>query len=78
MAGEKEPAACNYAPAVTLRWDPIDFAHGQIHVSRAKNGSPSVDPLSGVELRALRRLQRVQEPNSADVVRQRARRAYHP
>ena len=41
---------------VTLRWDAIDFAHGQIHVSRAKNGAPSVHPLSGVELRALRRL----------------------
>jgi integrase len=27
---------------VTLRWDAIDFPHGQIHVSRAKNGSPSV------------------------------------
>jgi site-specific recombinase XerD len=39
---------------VTLRWDAIDFAHGQIHVSRAKNGAPSVQPLSGVELRALR------------------------
>jgi type 1 fimbriae regulatory protein FimB/type 1 fimbriae regulatory protein FimE len=23
---------------VTLRWYAIDFAHGQIHVSRAKNG----------------------------------------
>jgi integrase len=49
---------------VTLRWDAIDFAHGQIHVSRAKNGSPSVHPLSGVELRALRRLKREQEPPS--------------
>jgi integrase len=49
---------------VTLRWDAIDFAHGQIHVSRAKNGSPSVHPLSGVELRALRRLKRDQEPPS--------------
>ena len=29
---------------VTLRWEAIDFAHGQIHVSRAKNGSPSVHP----------------------------------
>jgi hypothetical protein len=45
---------------VTLRWDAIDFAHGQIHVSRAKNGSSSVHPLSGVELRALRRLKREQ------------------
>ena len=49
---------------VTLRWDAIDFAHGQIHVSRAKNGSPSVHPLSGVELRALRRLKRDQEQPS--------------
>jgi integrase len=49
---------------VTLRWDAIDFAHGQIHVSRAKNGSPSVHPLSGVELRALRRLKRDHEPPS--------------
>jgi integrase len=36
---------------VTLRWDAIDFSHGQIRVSRTKNGSPSVHPLSGVELR---------------------------
>jgi integrase len=49
---------------VTLRWDAIDFAHGQIHVSRAKNGSPAVHPLSGVELRALRRLKRDQESPS--------------
>jgi type 1 fimbriae regulatory protein FimB/type 1 fimbriae regulatory protein FimE len=33
-------------------------------VSRAKNGSPSVHPLGGVELRALRRLKRDQEPPS--------------
>jgi integrase len=49
---------------MTLRWDAVDFAHGQIHVSRAKNGAPSVHPLSGVELRALRRLKREQEPPS--------------
>jgi integrase len=49
---------------VTLRWDAIDFGRGQIHVSRAKNGSPSVHPLSGVELRALRRLKREQDPPS--------------
>ena len=41
-----------------LRWDNIDLAHGKIHVNRAKNGSPSVHPLAGVELRALRKLQR--------------------
>ena len=49
---------------VTLRWDAVDFAHGQIHVGRAKNGSPSVHPFSGVELRALRRLKREQDPPS--------------
>jgi integrase len=49
---------------VTLRWDAIDFAHGQICVSRAKNGSAAVHPLSGVELRALRWLKRDQEPPS--------------
>jgi integrase len=49
---------------VTLRWDAIDLGRGQIHVSRAKNGSPFVHPLSGVELRALRRLKREQDPAS--------------
>jgi integrase len=49
---------------VTLRSDAIDFRHSQIHVSRAKNGVPSVHPLGGVELRALLRLKRDQEPPS--------------
>src|SRR6516164_5268745 len=40
------------------------FGHGRLHVNRAKNGSPSVHPLSGRELRALRRLKREQEPQS--------------
>jgi integrase len=52
------------AEVVTLRWDAVDFNHGRLHVSRAKNGSPSVHPLSGRELRVLRRLQREQEPTS--------------
>jgi type 1 fimbriae regulatory protein FimB/type 1 fimbriae regulatory protein FimE len=46
----------------SLRWDQIELAHGRLHVRRAKNGMPSVHPLGGVELRALRRLQREQEP----------------
>jgi integrase len=49
---------------VTLRWDAIDFAHGRLHVRRLKGGSESVHPLSGRELRALRRLKREQEPAS--------------
>ena len=43
---------------VSLRWDQIDLAQGLVHVARLKNGLPSVHPLRGPELRALRRLQR--------------------
>jgi integrase len=49
---------------VTLRWDAIDFAHGHLHVGRLKGSSESVHPLSGRELRALRRLKREQDPAS--------------
>jgi integrase len=49
------------AELVTLRWDAVDFAHGRVHVYRVKGGSESVHPLSGRELRALRRLKREQE-----------------
>src|SRR5262249_17790287 len=38
-------------------------AHARLHVSRLKSGIPSVHPLTGSELRALRRLQREQEPS---------------
>ena len=46
----------------SLRWEQVDLVHGRLHVTRAKNGHASVHPLTGVELRALRRLQREQEP----------------
>src|SRR5262249_25920485 len=49
---------------VALRWDAVDFSHGRLHVNRAKNGSSAVHPISGHELRALRRLKREQEPAS--------------
>ena len=52
------------AELVTLRWDAVDFAHGRVHVHRVKSGSESVHPLSGRELRALRRLKREQDPAS--------------
>jgi integrase len=45
-----------------LRWDQVDLVHARLHVSRLKNGIPSVHPLTGSELRALRRLQREQAP----------------
>ena len=46
----------------SLRWDQADLASGRLHVARVKNGIASVHPLTGSELRALRRLQREQEP----------------
>jgi integrase len=48
--------------AVDLRWDQVDFNRAVLHVRRAKQGTPSVHPLSGSEMRALRRLQRESEP----------------
>ena len=41
-----------------LRWDQADFAQAVLHVRRAKNGTPSTHPLTGREMRTLRRLQR--------------------
>jgi type 1 fimbriae regulatory protein FimB/type 1 fimbriae regulatory protein FimE len=41
-----------------LQWSQVELATGRLHVHRAKNGTPSVHPLRGEELRALRRLQR--------------------
>jgi integrase len=46
----------------SLRWEQVDLVHGRLHVHRVKNGMPSVHPLTGIELRALRRLQREQKP----------------
>src|SRR5262245_48212086 len=44
--------------AVDLRWDQVDFDRAVLHVRRVKQGTPSVHPLTGAEMRALRRLQR--------------------
>ena len=38
----------------------VELTTGRLHVRRAKNGSPSVHPMQGDEIRALRRLQREQ------------------
>ncbi len=43
---------------VALRWEQIDFIGGTIYINRLKNGVSSTHPLRGVELRALRQLQR--------------------
>lgn len=39
---------------VSLRWQQVDLKQGVLHVTRAKNGTPSTHPLRGPELRALR------------------------
>jgi len=46
-----------------LRWDQVEFATATLHVCGVKNGSASVHPLSGREMRALRRLQHESEPS---------------
>lgn len=47
-----------------LRWEQIDFNTGLFHVRRLKRGIPSVHPLRGPELRALRKLKRESSPSS--------------
>jgi type 1 fimbriae regulatory protein FimB/type 1 fimbriae regulatory protein FimE len=41
-----------------LQWHQIEVAEGRLHVHRVKKGTPSVHPIRGDELRALRRLRR--------------------
>jgi integrase len=58
--------------AVDLRWEQVDFNRATLHVRRVKQGTPSVHPLSGPELRALRRLQRESEGSPFVFVSERA------
>ncbi len=48
------------AELCTLRWDQVDLGRGLLHVRRIKSGTPSVHPMGGIEIRALRRLKREQ------------------
>jgi integrase len=49
------------AELVDLRWSQVDFDNARLHVRRVKNGVPSVHPLKGDEMRALRRLKKETE-----------------
>jgi integrase len=49
-----------------LEWHQIELDQGRMHVRRAKNGTPSVHPIRGDEIRALRRLRR-ENPQDAHV-----------
>jgi type 1 fimbriae regulatory protein FimB/type 1 fimbriae regulatory protein FimE len=46
------------AELVDQRWEQVSFEAATLHVRRVKNGTPSTHPLTGREMRALRRLQR--------------------
>jgi integrase len=50
-----------------LTWDAIDFHAATMHVTRKKHGQPTTHQIRGDELRALRKLQKEQEPKSAFV-----------
>src|SRR5262245_34811544 len=43
---------------VDLRWEQVDLKGGVLRVRRVKKGTPATHPLTGRELRALRRLER--------------------
>jgi len=49
-----------------LEWHQIELEAGRLHVRRAKRGTPSVHPIRGDEIRALRRLRR-ENPTEAHV-----------
>jgi type 1 fimbriae regulatory protein FimB/type 1 fimbriae regulatory protein FimE len=49
-----------------LQWRQVELDHGLMRVRRAKNGTPSVHPIRGDEIRALRKLRR-ESPTQAYV-----------
>jgi integrase len=46
------------AEVCDLRWEQIDFATATLHVRRIKHGTPATHPLTGREMRVLRKHQR--------------------
>jgi integrase len=53
---------------VSSRWEQVDLVHGRLHVHRLKNGMASVHPLTGIELRALRRSGRINSATAGGLV----------
>jgi type 1 fimbriae regulatory protein FimB/type 1 fimbriae regulatory protein FimE len=51
------------AEVVDLRWDQVDFKNANLHVRRVKNSIASTHPLTGNEMRELRRHRRVSSPS---------------
>jgi integrase len=59
-----------------LQWHQVELNAGRLHVRRSKRGTPSVHPIQGDEIRALRRLQREQEASPYVFSSERARMAF--
>jgi integrase len=55
------------AEVTRLRWEAVDFDRGELYVGRVKGGKSGTHPLTGRELRMLRRLKREQDPASSFV-----------
>ena len=51
------------AEVADLRWEQVDFKTATLHVRRVKNGTPATHPLTGRELRELRRHHRESPPS---------------
>jgi site-specific recombinase XerD len=49
---------------VALTWSQVDLEAGRLQVIRRKGSDDSVQPLDGVEIRALRKVRRDQEPGA--------------
>jgi integrase len=54
------------AEVCDLQWHQIELNEARLHVHRVKNGTPSVHPIRGDEMRALRKLRR-EHPSDAYV-----------
>jgi integrase len=52
------------AEVTDLKWEQVDFDRAEIHINRLKGGMPATHPLTGRELRELRRLKREITPSS--------------
>jgi integrase len=62
-----------------LQWQQIELSEGRLHVHRVKNGIPSVHPIRGDEMRALRKLRRDYPTDAHVFVSERgAQQARHP
>jgi type 1 fimbriae regulatory protein FimB/type 1 fimbriae regulatory protein FimE len=51
--------ALRVSALIHLRWDQLDLEQGLLHVRRVKHGVLSTHPLTGAEIRALRKLKRL-------------------